>query len=338
MKFYTFRSATPSSRILMENIIFRVNDIPYCIWDEDLRGANKQFLGGIDPSFFQYATDAHLTTVDEKRAAVALKLCLHHSLETFFSLLGAYLQAPECGYAWLPKCDTSTLRVIIGRIHRGDSDFPTRFNIQDISWNSVSEAVHVGMCEMEVYQQAVSTFAKLWSRLAEEFLEPSEADEYNSLKHGFRVSSGGFKIEFAMQREDGNSPSEEDFRTLGSSVYGSSHFKIDPLTKKSRERSLKISRHANNWSLEKIVILCKSVHLSINNVVSALRIFNDCSRNDNSFLYPINEEQLLSAWNYTPAVTSSRWSSSADESNCPSLTKEQLLKRLADLTRNSSPT
>ena len=72
-----------------------VNREPYCLWDTDLIGRSREFLKGLDPEFFEYSLNVHLEARDQQRASVALRLALHHALETLFSLLGAYIQAPD---------------------------------------------------------------------------------------------------------------------------------------------------------------------------------------------------------------------------------------------------
>lgn len=83
----------------MENSIYVVNKEPYCIWEVDIKERNKEFLNGIDPEYFYYLAELHAGADDEKRAAIALRSTLHHAMETMFSLLGAYIQAPDCAYA-----------------------------------------------------------------------------------------------------------------------------------------------------------------------------------------------------------------------------------------------
>lgn len=94
----------------MQHSVFVVNKEPYCIWDIDLQRRNRQFLKGLDPAYFEYVLNAHLATDDEQRSSIALRASLHHALETLFSLIGAYVQAPDCAYAWIAKCKNELLR------------------------------------------------------------------------------------------------------------------------------------------------------------------------------------------------------------------------------------
>lgn len=51
---------------LMNNTIIVVNDEPYCVWEHDLKGRNKDFLESIDVEYFDYVLNTNLTAEDEK--------------------------------------------------------------------------------------------------------------------------------------------------------------------------------------------------------------------------------------------------------------------------------
>ncbi len=317
----------------MQNTVFLVNNEPYCLWDEDLSARNSEFLRGLDPDFFDYATKSHLETEDEKRASVSLRLGLHHALETFFSLIGAYVQAPRCPYAWLAKCNTPALREVVSRIQSNDPTLRTLLTAPTASWEAVSQSVHTTLMPgTEKHARAVDGFATLWKRLAQEFLDPHHIDEYNSLKHGFRVGTGGFRLEFAAEPSDGSPPAPDAFKLLGHSAFGSSHFKVSPLTDKPGERSLTVSRQSNNWSIERMVLLNQATHMSINNVVAALRVAHGLPAGECRFLHPTDPEDFLRPWKYSPGVTNMHWNSVANESTCRSLSKQELVKFLSSST------
>lgn len=314
----------------MQNSIILINDDPFCVWDVDLKDRCREFLRGLDPDYFEYATDAHISTTDEKRASVALRLSLHHGLETFFSLVGAFVQAPDCPYAWLSKCSTPALRTIIERINIGDPSLFTKLNVSNPSWAELARCAHLTyMPGTERQTQTIQGFSELWHRMAHEFLGAQHIDEYNSLKHGFRVRGGGFGIAFAPEVSPGVEPPAEAFTELGKSEFGSSFFKVEPLTATPGDRSLVISHQSINWSIEKIVLLNRAVYMSINNIVSALRIANDIPPSECKFLRPENQSDFLSPWNYSPSVGSTNWKRGIDPSVARSLTRKELLDALA---------
>jgi len=125
----------------MDNAIFVVNQEPYCIWEISVQERNKEFLDGLDTDFFDYIVDLNLNAADKQRASMALRSTLHHAMETMFSLLGAYIQAPDCAYAWIAKCSNLELREFVGSISRYDKDLFTKLLIDKVSWGEVSKSV-----------------------------------------------------------------------------------------------------------------------------------------------------------------------------------------------------
>ena len=89
---------------------------PHCLYDWRLPELNQEFLGRFDPDYFIHLTEAVYQTLEgdnEKRASVAMRTAYHHGLETFFSLLAACVQAPECIIGWLHKYRNDELRECI---------------------------------------------------------------------------------------------------------------------------------------------------------------------------------------------------------------------------------
>jgi hypothetical protein len=313
----------------MQSSTFLVDNEPYCIWDSELKESCTRFLKGLDPDYFQYAFSAHLETEDEKRASVALRLSLHHGLETFFSLVGAFVQAPDCPFAWLSKCSTAALRSVVERIGKGDKELFTKLNVSEPSWPEIARVVHCTYMPGTVRQaEAVDGFTELWQRMAHEFLTTEHIDEYNSIKHGFRVANGGFGIAVAVESSPGVEPAPEAFKELGKSDFGSSFFRIEPLSATKGERSLVLAEQSVNWSLERIVLLNQATYMSINNIVSALRIVNDFAASDCKFLRPEDSKNFLSAWDYSPGVRSMTWRRNTNPTIARTLTRIEILKAL----------
>jgi hypothetical protein len=125
----------------MQQAMFAVGDEPYLLWEEDVSKCARDFLEGVDPEFFSYLLKAHAATGDEQRAAVGIRLALHHATETMFSLLGALVQAPDCPYAWLARCSNTDLREVVRRITEGDRTLLCKFKLSGMGWEPIASLV-----------------------------------------------------------------------------------------------------------------------------------------------------------------------------------------------------
>lgn len=139
------------------------------------------------------------------------------------------------------------------------------------------------------------------------------------------MRSGGFGLAAALQPAEGVAPPPEAFKSLGKSEFGSTFFKVEPLTSNKGDRSLIIAEQSVNWSLERIVLLNQSVHISINNIVSAFRIANDFPASECKFLRPEDQENFLRPWNHSVGVSAMTWRHSESPSNARGLSRKEIL-------------
>lgn len=314
----------------MDFSIFAVNDEPYCLWEANFSERTKTFLDGLDADYFEYVLQAHTNTEDEKRALVAIKLSLHHATETMFSLLGSFVQAPDCPYAWIAKCSNTELREFTSRVNKEDDSLITKLNLASISWTAIAGAIFATYMPGTLRQKnTIKCFANLWSTLNAELLNPVHTDEYNALKHGFRARAGsGFAIAIGIEREYGVSPPASEMQTLGKSNFGATFLKIEALSHISGSRHIRSRQISVNWSLERIVLLHQLVYMSIKNVVSALKIVNNYSPSTCLFVRPENDSDFLRPWTFTTGVTSINIDYDIDQNLLPAWTKAQLLTKL----------
>lgn len=319
----------------MDSSIFVVNQEPYCIWEIDVQERNKEFLDGIDIDFFDYVVELHLNSDDEKRASIALRSTLHHAMETMFSLLGAYIQAPDCAYAWIAKCSNRELRDFIGSIGNYKNDLFTKLLIERVSWEEISKSVFRGYLPgTEKNEKTAELYARLWSRLAREFLDQSHIDEYNSIKHGFRIRSGGFSLAVGVEHEYGIPPPSEEMRALGGSEHGTTYFKLEPIGGSKGNRSLRSRRHSLNWRVEKTALLIQLVSMSITNVTSALKIANGAEGGTCKFLRPIEDEDFEKPWSFSTGVIRFDMDFVIPENEVVSTTRSELLKRINEAKKS----
>lgn len=314
---------------IVDNTIIVVNNEPYCIWDVDISSRNKDFIQGIDVDYFQYLNETYQKSEDDKRASVALRAALHHGMETFFSLLGAFLQAPDAVYAWVARCNTSDLRTILQRINAKDKSLFIRYGFKKLTWRAISDIVfNCYLSGTEKQQRTSELFSTLWQRLSHEYLDINYINEYNSIKHGFRIKAGGFALAIGEEKERGVSPPPSEMKLIGKSDYGTSFFILRPVGDIKGNRSLTSQRVSLNWKLEKVALLLQLISMSINNITSALKIVNDINPEACKFTRPSEDEDFKLPWTHIPGVTSCKLDFVIDEANVPKTSKKELLERL----------
>lgn len=309
--------------------IIVVDDEPYQVWEVDLPRRNLEFLNSIDPEYFDYIRSTHGESEDKQRASIALRTAYHHALETFFSFVGAYVQAPDCAYGWVSKCSNATLGRVVDRINTGGDDLFTKLNITSASWPEIARLV------FECYKpgsneqnETIDLFAKLWRRLASEFLDERRINEYNSIKHGFRVHSGGFSLRVGREHEYGVAPPESEMKSLGGSEYGTSFFTLEQIGEDRGNRSLKSRQHSLNWRLEKVAILLRLLTHSLSNVLAALKVANGVKPGTVKFTRPAESEIFHKAWSYSSGVTCFNVACQIEDASVPATTRRELIETI----------
>jgi hypothetical protein len=315
----------------MKSSVFAVNDEPYCIWEFDIAARTRVFLDGLDPDYFDYVLQTHINTQDEKRALISIRQSLHHATETMFSLLGSFVQAPDCPYAWIAKCSNVELREFAERVNRNDASLITKINIPSISWTSVANAVFATyLPNTDRQKDTIQCFANLWGVLTEELVNQAHIDEYNALKHGFRVHPSGFSLAVGIEPIYGVPPPHSEIQTIGQSEFGATFLKIESFGSCKSSRHIRSRQTSVNWSFERIVLLHQLVYISINNVVSALKIVNNYAPSTCRFLRPENDSDFEQPWKYSTGVTSLNFEYVLDESRLPTQSKAELLSMLRE--------
>ena len=313
----------------MQNSIFVVNDEPYCIWEVDLLWRNQQFLAGLDADYFNYLLNLYLDSDDENRAALALKTVLHHSMETLFSLLGAFIQAPDCAYAWIAKCSNKDLRALIDRVNSNNQTVFTKLQVEHVDWENLAGAV-LSCYKPNTNENAILTkkFAELWSKLSRMFNEKIFIDEYNSVKHGFRIKSGGFFVRAGMENEYGVSPPERDMIAIGATKHGSTFLTIDKIDSQTNSRAIKSRNKTVGWTVEMVAPLCQLVYMSINNVISGLKTVNNFAPDTCRYLAPADFKFFDEPWIHVPGISHISFEPFLDESRVRHASKSELLDLL----------
>jgi hypothetical protein len=191
----------------VESVRFAVVDRPVCVWGTDLAGTNLSYLRGVDSEFFLYQGQVHRhpASADSSegqeamsvfRAPLALRMTYGMALESFFGLLGAVLQAPDCVFGWLSTYQNKELKTLVDRITSGQG-IRALPPFKPTTWEHISSVLLKPLQAQasEEYERAAGLFARAWRKFATDFISHHNSLEYNSLKHSFRVQPGTFEMD-----------------------------------------------------------------------------------------------------------------------------------------------
>ncbi|WP_319508143.1 hypothetical protein [uncultured Methanolobus sp.] len=277
----------------LEYYQFVVYNEPYCIWDVDLGQINLEFINSMEPEYFKNVVvhnSKQLEGEERNLAAISIRLAYFHSLETFFSLICAALQAPRCVVGWLQKYPPGSLQKMVKDIDNGKSIMAVNKS-QAVSWNDLSTSIlnNLVLEDKDKEKEIKVKFGKLWGKLATEFTNETLTSEYNNLKHGFRIRSGGFHMSVAEEKDIGVSPPPEQFIPMGGNEFGTSFFMKENICQKEvpyGNRHFKLKEHYVNWDPTTIGIRVLLLSQSIKNVLSSLKIINGIEAEDVQFHWP----------------------------------------------------
>lgn len=292
----------------MYRYTFAVGEKVFCCWEYDLPARNARFLSTIDAAYFSYVSAVHQSALSgehEQRAAIALRAAYHHALETLFTLLGALIQAPDALPAWAIKCDTPSLRQVVRAISVG-APMLTQNGRQNVTFANLSETVHQFCWNTEFpYGETSRRFATLWTRFAADFLDEKNIAEYNSIKHGFRVSSGGSTLRIGLEPSYGVPAPPEAMQTIGSSPHGTHFYRLESIVGvESTKYHFRIRRTSLNWRAEAMAGRLQLLAWSINNVVECLKCLHGEEPSAVQFQRPEDPSAFDSAWQWEVGVTS----------------------------------
>lgn len=259
----------------MESYEFLIDERPLCIWDWDLREKNLRFLRGIDPRYFRHVAELNGSLLEDGKhhhAALSLRLAYSHALESFAALAGAAFQAPACPLGWLLQYTNPELYSVVEKITNGHG-LPIRLKTAP-TWEGLAQAVLAPANIDDALKPALrDSLAGLWVRFASDYLDKAQHDEYNSLKHGLRVTPGGFVLRMGVEPSYGVSPPEDEMQTIGASEYGSSFYIVErPVGGRVDFRPRNFSR---NWHPENLFHGVDLLAMSMVNIVAMLNSVAD---------------------------------------------------------------
>ncbi len=288
---------TDPSRSKAEAACFAVDENPFCVWEWDLAERNLEFVKGLDPTYFQYLAETSyrdIASANQQNAAVTLRTTYSHALEAFLAVLFATVQAPDCVPGWLTKYWPRDLRSLVEKTN-GPGNVRNKLGLERVTWSTVAAVIHGADPSTGTPRSELGGhFGRLWGRFANDFVDAGQTSEYNSMKHGFRVRPGGFKLAVGTEPAYGVPPPQEDMQMVGSSQFGSAFFSVIELG--GRGPHFRIQRRSRNWVPENLYHGCRLLTMSIQNIIAHLRVRAGESRQDVVMTAPSDPGYFNAPW------------------------------------------
>lgn len=315
----------------MEYCKFVVYDEPYCIWDLDLAQKNLDFIESMRPEYFKNVAlhnVKHLEDKEKNLAALSIRLAYFHGMETFFSLICATLQAPECVVGWLQKYPPGSLQKMVKDINNG-RDIKTKKGPHQFSWEYLSNTFNSFELEDKEKEQEIKVkFGKFWKSLATEFVDEKLISEYNNIKHGLRIEPGGFHMAIGQEKEFGVPPPPDEFIPMGGNEFGSSFFVREDICQKGVQNGkchFQIKKHNVNWDPTIIGIRVILLSKSIQNVLSFLKMVNGVKPETAKFSWPSDLSAFEEAWKPLSGVLNFNFGSIIHQEDIEIFNREEIL-------------
>jgi len=315
----------------LQNCKFIIYDKPYCIWDLDLSQKNLDFIESMSPEYFNNVALHNVKQLEEEEknlAALSIRLAYFHGMETFFSLICATLQAPECIVGWLQKYSANSLRKMIIDINAGQNIL-TKNGPNQFSWEELSNTFNSFKLEdADKEHEIKARFGEFWKRLAVEFIDEKLITEYNNIKHGLRINPRGFHMAIGLEKEFGVSPPPEEFVSMGGYEFGTSFFTLEEICQKgvpNRKYHFQVRKHNVNWDPEIIGIRILLLTYSIKNILSFLKMKNGVKPETLKFSWPSDLRAFEDAWKPLSGVSNFSVGSIINQEDIEIFDREEIL-------------
>ena len=309
--------------------VFAVADRPYCCWDYDHEARTFEFLEGLDTGYFETVASLlaeHLESSNQLAASVVLRVNYHQGIETLMSLLAASVQAPSAIPAWIASCKTDDLQDVVARLRDGRSILTQTGRVRVTFSDLAERTLRFAWADERGDDSTAALFGRLWERLSSDFLDVRARAEYNALKHGNRVSAGGFTLAFGIEETPGVAAPAEAMRSMGGSQFGSTFFVAERAgTSRSHIRTRRTSL---NWTPILLARRLVLVSMSLRNVVGAVRCELGVDPASVNFVRPDPRSAFDNVWAGEPGVTSMAMDSVIRLDPSDELSKDELLELL----------
>jgi hypothetical protein len=159
-------------------------------------------------------------------------------------------------------------------------------------------------------------------------------DEYNSIKHGFRVRSGGVTLLAGLEEEPGVPAPPENMELIGHSEFGSSFLRAESvgnLSGKQRNPNFRGRWLSLTWNPLAMTAGLILISMSIENTLSFLRIVNGEPPQTVRFIRPPENEQFSLPWQDSPVVSKLSIDYIIDEAEIQTFTVEEINEIISQL-------
>ena len=167
------------------------------------------------------------------------------------------------------------------KVQRGQS-IHAKLGIKPITWQTIAQKVLTFGSFADTPEQEnriKEQFAAAWALFAHDFSDEKGTEEYNSIKHGFRIKTGGFHLGIAREDTPGIPAPLERMQLLGGSDFGSSFFtpeRNDDPKKADKDtghfkRHFRVRRNSRNWAPETSFYGLHLLSISLQNILSFLK-------------------------------------------------------------------
>ncbi len=270
---------------ILNGTSFLIDERPIAVYGVDQQEASFHFMKSFDGGYWKnqlaLVSSVGIDQINHDHLTF-MRLTLSHAEEHFLALIFAYLQAPASPDLWLYHYRTDELDSLVKKVSNG-LPILTRSNLQASSWEAVSKALWPGLEEKRYELTAL-----VIKRLADHFLSGHGRGEYNSLKHGMRLSLGGHAISFAPSSSPDVKPPPEKYISFGDSKFGSRFYEFEKIERQHYFSQLVFS----NWDREEIGKLLTHTVLLIVNMGAAFRSRNNLE-GDLVFRFLSSEEAYM---------------------------------------------
>jgi hypothetical protein len=329
-------------------VTFFVDDVVYCVVGFDLAGVQSKFVSRIDPDIFGSTADTLVRRLERgklgERGAVLLRMAYLHALETALALTFAAVQAPSAVPAWLRLYRILDIQSLASKALTArpiDGGWVRKLSgCREIAaqlMGRMPDPLTASSGALIPRSACIDGFARALRHMSEEFLDEPTRQEYNDLKHGFRVSPGGFRLAIREECGELDTPKARPAVLLADSAFGSSSWALERVSgEKHLLRYVEVSR---NWDPAATAQKMQVVAAWIANVKSGLAVAAGATGPDVKWVWFADPAAYETPWVPQQPTRSMSWRSGefafADPPSRDALAEEHRRAREAAERRGS---